>query len=219
MKYMMRKNENGFTNSKKFTVKNDEYTNMMLYSIAEKLIIFYEVFLPEYKRFVKAKKLSARKIYRLINKSAKNLAYSLRRTGVLVIADVPFASLRNKLCAVLPYNKKRMFTNLAINLYKFSILEDALKTPFCNDDYKFDFDFTRFDGRDITVQVAEVDCSIINSAINSDADNKFDGLANQLEKAFKKIETKDDLAMYLGQFFNFEEDINDCFRIAGKKAC
>lgn len=215
MKYMMRKNENGFANSKKFTVKNDEYTNMMLYSIAEKLIIFYEVFLPEYKRFIKSHKLSARKICRLINKTAKNLAYSLRRTGVLVIAEAPFASLRNKLCAVMPYNKKRMFTNLAINLYKFSILEDALKNPFCNDDYKFDFDFTLFADRDITVQVAQVDCSLISS----NADNNFELLEKQLENAFKKIETKNDLAMYLGQFFNLQEDINDCFRIAGREAC
>ena len=212
---MMKKNENDFGNNKKSTAKNDEYTKMMLYSIVEKLIIFYEVFLPEYKRFIKTHKLPARKICRLMNKTVKNLAYSLRRTGVLVIADVPFASLRNKLCASMPYNKKRMFTNLAINLYKFSILEDALKNPFCNDDYKFEFDFTRLADRDITVQVAQVDCSVINS----DADNKFELLANQLEKAFKKIETKNDLAMYLGQFFNLKEDINDCFRIAGKKAC
>lgn len=211
----MKKNENGFGNNKKITAKNDEYTNMMLYAIVEKLIIFYEVFLPEYKRFIKFHKLSAKNICRLMNKTAKNLAYSLRRTGALVIADSPFASLRNKICAAMPYNKKRMFTNLAINLYKFSILEDALKNPFCNDAYKFDFDFTRLADRDITVQVAEVDCSIINS----DADNKFDLLASQLENAFKKIETKDELAIYLGQFFNLKEDINDCFRIAGKKAC
>lgn len=215
MKYMMRKNENGFGNNKKITAKNDEYTNMMLYGIVEKIIIFYEVFLPEYKRFIKSKKLSVRKICHLMKKSAKNLAYSLRRTGVLVIAETPFASLRNKLCASMLYNKKRMFTNLAINLYKFSILEDALKSPFCNDDYKFDFDFTRLTDRDITVQVAQVDCSLISS----NADNNFELLEKQLESAFKKIETKNDLAMYLGQFFNFEEDINDCFRIAGKKAC
>lgn len=211
----MKKNENGFANNKKSTAKNDEYTNMMLYGIVEKLIIFYEVLLPEYKRFIKVHKLTARKMCRLINKTTKKLAYSLRRTGVLVIADVPFASLRNKLFAAMPYNKRRMFTKLAINLYKFSILENALKNPFCNDDYKFDFDFTRLADRDITVQVAQVDCSLISS----NADNNFELLEKQLESAFKKIETKNDLAMYLGQFFNFEEDINDCFRIAGKKAC
>lgn len=211
----MKKNEIGFASSKKSTAKNDEYTNMMLYSIVEKLIIFYEVFLPEYKRFIKSHKLPVRSLNCLMNKVNKKLAFNLRRTGILVITDTPFASLRNKLCASIPYNKKRMFTKLAADLYKFSVLENVLKNPFCNEDYKFDFDFTRLDGRDITVQVAEVDCSIISS----NDERKFELLEKQLENAFKKIENKNDLALYLGQFFNVQEDINDCFRIAAKKAC
>lgn len=191
--------------------KIDEYTKMMLYCIAEKLVIFDEVFFPEYKRFIKSHKLPARNMCRLMKRTEKKLAHSLRRTGALFITDTPFARLRNKLWAALPYNKGRMFTNLAINLYKFSILEEALKNPFCNDAYRFDFDFTRLEGRNITVQVADVDCSLITS-------NDFETLENQVKKAFKKIETKGELALYLGQFFNLQEDINDCFRIAGKKA-
>ena len=91
----------------------------------------------------------------------------------------------------------------------------AIDNPKADEIYKFDFDFTRLADRDITVQVAQVDCSLISS----NADNNFELLEKQLENAFKKIETKNDLSMYLDQFFNFEEDINDCFRIAEKKAC
>lgn len=214
MNFFMKKNENGFANSKNNYDEIDAYTKMMLYSIVEKLIVFYEVFLPEYKRFIKSNKVPARKVYGLMNKVTKNLAFRLRRTGVLVIADAPFANLRNKLCVALPFNKKRLFKKLALDLYKFSRIEAAVKDPFCNDNFNFDFNFTLFDNRDITVQVAEVDCSLITS----NANNSFKLFEKQLESAFKKIETKKDLALFLSQFFNVQEDINDCFRIA-KEAC
>jgi hypothetical protein len=47
----------------------------------------------------------------------------------------------------------------------------------------------------------------------------FDQLKNQAEQAFKKVETKPELHLYLSQFFNLQEDINDCFNLAKQIAC
>lgn len=45
----MKKNLSYRLNSKNVaTTKNDEYTALMLYDIAQKLIVFLEVFLPQY---------------------------------------------------------------------------------------------------------------------------------------------------------------------------
>lgn len=208
----MKKNGNGFANSKERSTKNDEYTNMILYGIVEKIKIFNEVLYPEYKNWAKLNKKTVRNLDRLMKKIEKKLVFCLRRVGVLVIEKGPFAGLQNKLCPLLPYNKKSMFKKIALNLYKFSKFEEAFKKAFCNDEDSFVFDWTRFEKYEIKVQVAEIDCSLI-------ASGKFELLQEQLETSFKKIRNKKDLSIYLGQFFNLNEDINDCFRIAGKKAC
>jgi len=207
MRFVMNKN--------KTTKKTDAYIKLMLYSIAEKFVTLNDVLLPEYKRFTKLNKLSLSKLYRLMRSVSRKLARKLRRTGVLVVTDTPFASLRNRLYTLLPYNKKRMLLSLAADLYKVSKFKDALEGPFCAKEFNFDFDFSILNARDINVQVGEVDMSIINS---NKAD-KFDQLKMQVEKAFKKVETKEELKLYMSQFFNLQEDINDCFNLANQCAC
>lgn len=57
------------------------------------------------------------------------------------------------------------------------------------------------------------------SLINSDRADNFDQLKKQAEQAFKKVETKEELKLYMSQFFNLQEDINDCFNLANQLAC
>jgi hypothetical protein len=57
------------------------------------------------------------------------------------------------------------------------------------------------------------------SIINSNKADKFDQLKMQVEQAFKKVETKEELKLYMSQFFNLQEDINDCFNLANQLAC
>ena len=104
---------------------------------------------------------------------------------------------------------------LAIDLYKISKFKDALEGPFCAEESGFNFDFSILNKRDIYVRVGEVDMSLINS----DRADNFDQLKKQAEAAFKKVETKDELSLYLSQFFNLQEDINDCFNLAKQQAC
>ena len=202
-------------NNKTTSNKTEAYAKLMLYSIAEKFVTLNDVLLPEYKRFTKANKLSLSKLYRLMRSVARKLAYKLRRTGVLVVTDTPFAGLRNRLYTLLPYNKKRMLMSLAADLYKVSKFKEALEGPFCAKEFNFDFDFSILNARDINVRVGDVDMSIINS---NKAD-KFDQLKMQVENAFKKVETKEELSLYLSQFFNLQEDINDCFNLANQVVC
>ena len=89
MRFVMNKN--------KTTKKTDAYVKLMLYSIAEKFVTLNDVLLPEYKRFTKLNKLSLSKLYRLMSSVSRKLAHKLRRTGVLVVTDTPFAGLRNRL--------------------------------------------------------------------------------------------------------------------------
>ena len=187
---------------------------LMLYSLAEKFITLNDIFLPEYKRFMKSSNLSLSKLYRLMRSVTRSLAHKLRRSGVLVVTETSFASLRNRIYTFLPYNKKRMLMNLAMDLYKISKFKDALEGPFCTQEFDFNFDFSILKNREISVQVGEVDMSLINS----DRADKFDQLKKQAEAAFKKVETKDELSLYLSQFFNLQEDINDCFNLAGQEA-
>lgn len=63
-----------------------------------------------------SKKLSLSKLYRLMSRVSRKLARKLRRTGVLVVTDTPFAVLRNPLYTLLPYNNKRMLMSLAADL-------------------------------------------------------------------------------------------------------
>ncbi len=202
-------------NKNKTTKKTDAYVKLMLYSIAEKFVTLNDVLLPEYKRFTKVNKLSLSKLYRLMSSVSRKLARKLRRTGVLVVTDTPFAGLRNRLYTLLPYNKKRMFMSLAADLYKVSKFKDALEGPFCAEEINFDFDFSILKNREISVRVGEVDMSLINS----DKADKFDQLKKQAEQAFKKVETKEELKLYMSQFFNLQEDINDCFNLANQLAC
>lgn len=202
-------------NKNKTTKKTDAYIKLMLYSIAEKFVTLNDVLLPEYKRFTKLNKLYLSKLYRLMRSVSRKLAHKLRRTGVLVVTDTPFAGLRNRLYILLPYNKRRMLLSLAADLYKVSKFKDALEGPFCAEEFNFDFDFSILKERDINVQVGEVDMSIINS----DEADKFEQLKQQVEKSFKKVETKEELCLYLSQFFNLQEDINDCFNLANQLAC
>ena len=187
---------------------------LMLYSLAEKFITLNDIFLPEYKRFMKSSNLSLSKLYRLMRSVTRSLAHKLRRSGVLVVTETSFASLRNRIYTFLPYNKKRMLMSLAMDLYKISKFKDALEGPFCTQEFDFNFDFSILKNREISVQVGEVDMSLINS----DRADKFDQLKKQAEAAFKKVETKDELSLYLSQFFNLQEDINDCFNLAGQEA-
>lgn len=202
-------------NKNKTTKKTDAYIKLMLYSIAEKFVTLNDVLLPEYKRFTKLNKLYLSKLYRLMRSVSRKLARKLRRTGVLIVTDTPFAGLRNRLYILLPYNKRRMLMSLAADLYKVSRFKDALEGPFCAEEFNFDFDFSILKERDINVQVGEVDMSIINS----DEADKFEQLKQQVEKSFKKVETKEELCLYLSQFFNLQEDINDCFNLANQLAC
>lgn len=202
-------------NNKTISNKIDAYAKLMLYSIAEKFVTLNDVLLPEYKRFTKLNKLYLSKLYRLMRSVARKLAHKLRRTGVLIVTDTPFAGLRNRLYILLPYNKRRMLLSLAADLYKVSKFKDALEGPFCAEEFNFDFDFSILKERDINVQVGEVDMSIINS----DEADKFEQLKQQVEKSFKKVETKEELCLYLSQFFNLQEDINDCFNLANQLAC
>ena len=198
-------------NKKSTSNKTDAYSKLMLYSIAEKFLTLNDVFLPEYKRFMKSSNLPLSKLYRLMKSVTRKLAHKLRRSGVLVVTETPFSSLRNRIYTFLPYNKKRMLMSLAIDLYKISKFKDALEGPFCAQEFDFNFDFSILKERDISVQVGEVDMSLINS----DRADKFEQLKKQAEEAFKKVETKDELRLYLSQFFNLQEDINDCFNLAG----
>ena len=202
-------------NKNKTTKKTDAYVKLMLYSIAEKFVTLNDVLLPEYKRFTKLNKLSLSKLYRLMSRVSRKLARKLRRTGVLVVTDTPFGSLRNRLYTLLPYNKKRMLMSLAADLYKVSKFKDALEGPLCAEEFNFDFDFSILKKREISVRVGEVDMSLINS----DRADKFDQLKKQAEQAFKKVETKEELKLYMSQFFNLQEDINDCFNLANQLAC
>lgn len=202
-------------NNKTISNTTDAYTKLMLYSIAEKFVTLNDVLLPEYKRFTKLNKLYLSKLYRLMRSVSRKLAHKLRRTGVLVVTDTPFAGLRNRLYILLPYNKRRMLMSLAADLYKVSKFKDALEGPFCAEEFNFDFDFSILKERDINVQVGEVDMSIINS----DEADKFEQLKQQVEKSFKKVETKEELKLYMSQFFNLQEDINDCFNLANQLAC
>lgn len=207
MRFVMNKN--------KTTKKTDAYVKLMLYSIAEKFVTLNDVLLPEYKRFTKLNKLSLSKLYRLMSSVSRKLARKLRRTGVLVVTDTPFASLRNRLYTLLPYNNKRMLLSLAADLYKVSKFKDALEGPLCAEEFNFDFDFSILKKREISVRVGEVDMSLINS----DRADNFDQLKKQAEQAFKKVETKEELKLYMSQFFNLQEDINDCFNLANQLAC
>lgn len=198
-------------NKKSTSNKTDAYSKLMLYSIAEKFLTLNDVFLPEYKRFMKSSNLPLSKLYRLMKSITRKLAHKLRRTGVLVVTETPFASLRNRIYTFLPYNKKRMLMSLAIDLYKISKFKDALEGPFCAEESGFYFDFSILNKRDIYVRVGEVDMSLITS----DRADNFDQLKKQAEQAFKKVETKPELSLYLSQFFNLQEDINDCFNLAG----
>lgn len=207
MRFVMNKN--------KTTKKTDAYVKLMLYSIAEKFVTLNDVLLPEYKRFTKLNKLSLSKLYRLMSRVSRKLARKLRRTGVLVVTDTPFAGLRNRLYTLLLYNKKRMLMSLAADLYKVSKFKDALEGPFCAEEFNFDFDFSILKNREISVRVGVVDMSLINS----DRADKFDQLKKQAEQAFKKVETKEELKLYMSQFFNLQEDINDCFNLANQLAC
>lgn len=202
-------------NNKTISNTTDAYTKLMLYNIAEKFVTLNDVLLPEYKRFAKSNKFSLSKLYRLMLSVSRKLAHKLRRTGVLVVTDTPFAGLRNRLYILLPYNKRRMLLSLAADLYKVSKFREALEGPFCAKEFNFDFDFSILKERDINVQVGEVDMSIINS----DEADKFEQLKQQVEKSFKKVETKEELCLYLSQFFNLQEDINDCFNLANQLAC
>ena len=202
-------------NNKTTSNKTDAYAKLMLYSIAEKFVTLNDVLLPEYKRFTKDNKLSLSKLYRLMRSVARKLSHKLRRTGVLIVTDTPFAAVRNRLYTILPYNKRRMLMSLAADLYKVSKFKYALEGPFCAEKFNFDFDFSILNTRDINVQVGDVDMSVINS---NKAD-KFDQIKMQVEKAFKKVETKEELSLYLSQFFNLQEDINDCFNLANQLAC
>lgn len=205
MKYEMNKNK----------INTDDYTKLMLYSLAERFVILHEILLPEYNRFISKNNLQLTKLYRFIQRVSKKLAHRLRRTGALVIADAPFAVLRNRLCTLLPYNKKRLLLNLATDLYKVSTFEKLLQEPFCNPELGFDFDLAALKAREIQVQTGDVDMSLITS----NKTDRFEQLKKQAENAFKKIETKEDLSLFLEQFFNFEEDINDCFKLSHKEAC
>ena len=207
MRFVMNKN--------KTTKKTDAYVKLMLYSIAEKFVTLNDVLLPEYKRFTKLNKLSLSKLYRLMRSVSRKLARKLRRTGVLVVTDTPFAGLRNRLYILLPYNKKRMLLSLAADLYKVSKFKGALEGPFCAEEFNFDFDFSILKDREISVRVGEVDMSLINS----DRADKFEQLKKQAEQAFKKVETREELKLYMSQFFNLQEDINDCFNLANQLAC
>lgn len=202
-------------NNKTISNTTDAYAKLMLYSIAEKFVTLNDVLLPEYKRFTKLNKLYLSKLYRLMRSVSRKLAHKLRRTGVLVVTDTLFAGLRNRLYILLPYNKRRMLMSLAADLYKVSKFKDALEGPFCAEEFNFDFDFSILKERDINVQVGEVDMSIINS----DEADKFEQLKQQVEKSFKKVETKEELKLYMSQFFNLQEDINDCFNLANQLAC
>ena len=183
MRFVMNKNNT--------TKKTDTYVKLMLYSIAEKFVTLNDVLLPEYKRFTKLNKLSLSNLYRLMSRVSRKLARKLRRTGVLVVTDTPFAVLRNRLYTLLPYNKKRMLMSLAADLYKVSKFKDALEGPFCAEEFNFDFDFSILKNREISVRVGEVDMSLINS----DRSDKFDQLKKQAEQAFKKVETKEELKL------------------------
>lgn len=207
MRFVMNKN--------KTTKKTDAYVKLMLYSIAEKFVTLNDVLLPEYKRFTKLNKLSLSRLYRLMSRVSRKLARKLRRTGVLVVTDTPFAGLRNRLYTLLPYNKRRMLMSLAADLYKVSKFKDVLEGPFCAEEFNFDFDFSILKNREISVRVGEVDMSLINS----DRADNFDQLKKQAEQAFKKVETKEELKLYMSQFFNLQEDINDCFNLANQLAC
>ena len=205
MKYEMNKNK----------IDTNDYTKLMLFSVAEKFMAFLEILLPEYKRFLKVTKLPLVRLYRIMRRVSKRLAYKLRRIGVIVIKETPFATLRNNLCTILPYNQKRLFQDLAVDLYKMSKFEAFLKEPFCNPDFKFDIDYENLKKHNLQVQVEEVDLSIITS----DKSDKFEQLRSQAEKAFKPVENKEDLSLSFGQFFNFEEDINDCIKLSRPEAC
>ncbi len=205
MRYEMNKNK----------INTNDYTKLMLYGLAERFVILHEVLLPEYKRFISKNNLALTKLYRFMQGVSKKLAHRLRRTGALVIADTPFAGLRNRLYILLPYNKKRMFLNLATDLYKVSTFEKVLQVPFCDPELKFDFDLAALKAREIQVQTGDVDLSLIMS----NKPDKYEQLKSQAEKAFKTIETKEDLSLFLNQFFNFEEDINDCIKLSRPEAC
>lgn len=202
-------------NNKTTSNTTDAYAKLMLYSITEKFVTLNDVLLLEYKHFTKANKFSLLKLYRLMRSVTRKLAHKLRRTGVLIVTDTPFAGLRNRLYTFLPYNKKRMLMSLAADLYKVLEFRGALEGPFCAKEFNFDFGFSILKERDINVQVGEVDISIINS----DRADKFEQLKKQAEQAFKKVETKEELKLYLSQFFNLQEDINDCFNLANQLAC
>ena len=205
MKYEMDKNK----------INANDYTKLMLYSLAERFVILHEILLPEYKRFISNNNLALTKLYLFMQRVSKKLAHRLRRTGALVIADAPFATLRNRLCTLLPYNKKHLLLNLATDLYKVSTFEKLLQEPFCNEEFEFDFDLAALKTREIQIQTGDIDMSLITS----DKPDKFEQLGKQAENAFKSIETKEDLSLFLEQFFNFEEDINDCFKLSHKEAC
>ena len=195
--------------------KTTSYAKLMLYSVAEKFMAFQEVLLPEYKRFLKTTKIPLGRLYRIMHRVSKRLAYKLRRIGVIVIKETPFATLRNNLFTILPYNQTRLFQGLAVDLYKMSKFEAFLKEPFCNPNFKFDIDYENLKKHNLQVQVEEVDLSIISS----DKSDKFEQLKSQAEKAFKPIENKEDLSLFFGQFFNFVEDINDCLKLSRQEAC
>ena len=173
------------------------------------------LFRARYILYVKFTNLSLSKLYRLMRSVTRKLAHKLRRTGVLVVTDTTFAGFRNRIYTFLPYNKKRMLMSLAVDLYKISKFKDVLEGPFCAEESGFNFDFSILNKRDIYVRVGEVDMSLINS----DRADNFDQLKKQAEQAFKKVETKPELSLYLSQFFNLQEDINDCFNLAKQQAC
>lgn len=205
MKYEMNKNK----------IDTNDYTKLMLYSLAERFVILHEILLPEYKLFICKNNLALTKLYHFMQSVSKKLAHRLRRTCALVIADAPFATLRNRLYVLLSYNKKNLFLNLATDLYKVSTFEKLLQEPFCNPDLKFDFDLAALKAREIQVQTGDVDMSLIMS----NKPDKYDQLKKQAENAFKTIETKEDLSLFLNQFFNFVEDINDCLKLSRPEAC
>jgi hypothetical protein len=202
-------------NKKTTSNRTDAYSKLMLYSIVEKFLTLNDVFLPEYKRFMKSTNLSLSKLYHVMRSVTRKLAHKLRRTGVLVVTDTHFAGFRNRIYTFLPYNKKCMLLSLAIDLYKISKFKDVFEGPFCSKEFDFNFDFSILNKRDIYVRVGEVDMSLINS----NRTDTFDQLKKQAEQAFKKVETKPEMHLYLSQFFNLQEDINDCFNLAKQIAC
>ena len=70
MRYEMNKNK----------INTNDYTKLMLYSLAERFVILHEILLPEYKRFISNNNLALTKLYRFMQDVSKKLANRLRRT-------------------------------------------------------------------------------------------------------------------------------------------